>query len=146
MKKFNIINMVIFFTIFASTVYAQSEVGIITVEVTQIDVKESGKVKIGIYDSTGFPIIGKEIVGVDLLVTKTSITHIFKEIPIGQYGIAVFQDKNNDGKLNKNLFGVPTELYGFSKNIYGIFGPPDFGDISFVVKEKDVISLIINLE
>jgi len=116
------------------------------VEVTQIDVKEGGKIKIGIYNSTGFPNIGKEVVGVDLEVTKATATYTFKDVPVGRYGIAIFQDENNDGKLNKNLFGAPKELYGFSKNKYGMFGPPDFDNISFAIKEKEVISLTVNLE
>jgi len=146
MRKFNIATIVALLTIFASDVYAQTETGTITVKVAQIDVKEGGKVKIGIYDSIGFPTVGKEVVGVDLEVKKASATYTFKDIPVGRYGIAVFQDENNDGKLNKNLFGAPKEPYGFSKNKYGIFGPPDFDDVSFTVKEKEAISLTVNLE
>ena len=130
MRKFNITTIIVLFTIFASAVYAQTETGTITVKVTQIDVKE----------------VGKEVLGVDLVVTKALVTYTFKDIPIGQYAIAVFQDENNDGKLSKNLFGAPKEPYGFSKNIYGMFGSPDFDDVSFALKDKEAISLTINLE
>ena len=44
------------------------------------------------------------------------------------------------------MFGVPKEPYGFSNNKYGKFGPPDFEDISFDVKEDASTSLIINLK
>jgi uncharacterized protein (DUF2141 family) len=127
-----------------STVYAQT--GTVDVKITQIDAKKGGKVKIGIYDSKGFPDVGKEVDGIDLEVKGTSVTYVFKNIPVGKYAIAVFQDENIDGKLNKNLFGVPKEPYGFSKNEYGMFGPPDFEDVSFDVKEDISISLTINLK
>ena len=127
-----------------STVYAQT--GTVAVKVTQIDAKEGGTIKIGIYDSKGFPFLGKEVDGIDLEVKETSATYVFKNIPAGKYAIAVFQDCNVDGKLNKNMFGVPKEPYGFSKNKYGKFGPPNFEDVSFDVKEDTSISLTINLK
>lgn len=144
MRKFSIATIIALLMFLVSTVYAQT--GTIAVKVTQIDVKEGGKVKIGVYDSKGFPVVGKDIVGIDLEVKGTSVTYVFKNIPVGKYAIAVFQDENIDGKLNKNLFGAPKEPYGFSKNKYGMFGPPDFEDVSFDVKEDISISLTINLE
>ena len=136
--------MTAFIMLFASAVYAQT--GMISVNVTQIDVKKGGKVKIGIFDSNGFPVVGKEVFGIDLEVKEPSVTHVFKNIPVGKYAIAVFQDDNIDGILNKNLFGAPKERYGFSTNKYGIFGPPDYEAVSFEVKENNPISLTINLE
>jgi uncharacterized protein (DUF2141 family) len=132
-------------TIFlSSTVHAQT--GTLAVKVTQVDVKEGGMIKIGIYDSKSFPFVGKEVAGIDIEVKGTSATYVFKNIPAGKYAIAVFQDSNGDGKLNKNMFGVPKEPYGFSNNKYGKFGPPDFEDVSFDVKEDTSISLTINLK
>jgi len=49
-------------------------------------------------------------------------------VPPAKYAVAVFHDANNNGVLDKNAFGIPTEAYGFSNNARGRFGPPDFGD------------------
>lgn len=38
--------------------------------------------------------------------------------------IAVFHDENDDGVLNKNAIGFPSERYGFSRNARGLTGPP----------------------
>ena len=38
--------------------------------------------------------------------------------------IAVFHDENDDGILNKNVVGFPSERYGFSRNARGLTGPP----------------------
>jgi uncharacterized protein (DUF2141 family) len=43
------------------------------------------------------------------------------------------------------MFGVPKEPYGFSKNKYGMVGPPDFEDVSFEVTKENPVSLTINL-
>jgi len=40
--------------------------------------------------------------------------------------IGVYQDKNENGKLDKNAVGIPTEPYGFSNNPKRGFGPPTF--------------------
>jgi uncharacterized protein (DUF2141 family) len=144
MRQFNIATIMTLLILLTSTVYAQT--GTVDVKVTQIDVKEGGKIKIGIYDSKGFPLLGKEIDGIDIEVKETSAAYVFKNIPAGKYAIAVFQDSNVDGELNKNMFGVPKEPYGFSNNKYGRFGPPNFEDVSFDVKEDTSISLKINLK
>ena len=144
MKSFSTALGFFLLILFVPTVFAQT--GIITVTVSQIETEEGGKVKIGIYDSQGFPDVGKEIAGIDLDITGTSVTYVFDNIPVGKYAIAVFQDENVDGKLNTNFFGAPSEPYGFSNNKYGMFGPPDFEDVSFDVKEDTSISITINLE
>ncbi len=56
-------------------------------------------------------------------VTEKSIRF---ELEKGDYSISVFQDLNGNKELDSNLFGVPTEPYGFSNNARGSFGPPSF--------------------
>jgi uncharacterized protein (DUF2141 family) len=46
----------------------------------------------------------------------------FADLPRGKYAVSVYQDSNNNGRLDKNLFGIPTEKYGFSSNS----GRPDY--------------------
>lgn len=43
-----------------------------------------------------------------------------------RFAVAAFHDENNDGQLNRNRFGIPTERYGFSRNARGLTGPPTF--------------------
>lgn len=51
-------------------------------------------------------------------------------LPPGRYAVVVYVDRNGNGKLDRGMFGRPTEPYGFS-NGGGAFGPPDFGDAAF---------------
>lgn len=55
----------------------------------------------------------------------------------GTYAIAVFQDLNEDGILNKGVFGVPSEPYGFSNNARGKFGPPSFQAAAFRCSQEN---------
>jgi len=56
-----------------------------------------------------------------------------QSVPYGEYAVAVFQDENRDGKLNRNFLGIPREPYGFSNNARGSFGPAKWEDAKFVV-------------
>ena len=55
----------------------------------------------------------------------------FEAIPPGTYALAVIHDENSNGKLDTNLFGIPTEGYGFSNDATALFGTPSFSDASF---------------
>ncbi len=77
---------------------------------------------------------------------KGSLVAAIKNIPPGFYGIAVWHDENGNKKMDKNLLGIPKEKYGFSKNIYGRFGPPDFDKIAVKVTPEQVVELTINLK
>lgn len=46
----------------------------------------------------------------------------------GRYGFAIYQDINRDGRLNRNIIGLPTEPVAFSNNAVIRFGPPSFQD------------------
>lgn len=54
-------------------------------------------------------------------------------IPLGSYAVAVFQDLDDDGVLDRNSLGVPTEPYGFSNNAGSMLGPPAFEEAEFTL-------------
>jgi uncharacterized protein (DUF2141 family) len=79
-------------------------------------------------------------------IKEATAVYVFKKIPTGNYATAVFQNVTSDGKINKNLVGVPKEPCGFSKNHCGMFGPPDVAGAAFDVAEDKSIPLTINRE
>lgn len=44
----------------------------------------------------------------------------------GVYAFSAFHDVNGNGKLDKNLVGIPTEPYGFSNGARPKFRPPNW--------------------
>jgi uncharacterized protein (DUF2141 family) len=58
---------------------------------------------------------------------------VFKDLPPGKYALSLFHDSQNSGKIRTNAFGIPRDGYGFSNNVMGSFGPPDFEKAAFDV-------------
>lgn len=46
----------------------------------------------------------------------------------GTYAVAVYQDINDNGKLDTRVLGIPKEPYGFSNNFKPLFSGPTFAD------------------
>ncbi len=86
------------------------------------------------------PIIG-QIIPIQADMVRTEFN-----VPEGKYAIITFQDENSNGKLDKNIFGVPKERYGFSNNVFGPHGSkPAFSEALFDVGEnveKEVVILL----
>jgi uncharacterized protein (DUF2141 family) len=49
-------------------------------------------------------------------------------VPPGVYAVEAFQDANDNGRIDRNFFGLPTEGIGFSRDAAFHFGPPSFND------------------
>lgn len=64
-------------------------------------------------------------------------------LPFGEYAIAVYHDKNKNGKLDTNFLGIPKENYGFSNNARGRFGPASWQEAKFSIQEKSTIHEIV---
>ena len=65
---------------------------------------------------------------------------VFKDIPTGQYAVKLYHDDNDNNELDSNLFGIPSEGYGFSNN-GGQFGSPDYKEAKFEVMDKTSIEV-----
>lgn len=59
----------------------------------------------------------------------------------GSYAVAAFHDINGNEKLDRKWSGFPAEPYGFSNNVRGTMGPPDFEDQLFPLAEALEISI-----
>lgn len=60
-------------------------------------------------------------------------------IAYGDYAISVHHDENNDGEVNTNWVGLPKEGLGASNDATGSFGPPDFEDAMFTLKNPQIV-------
>lgn len=70
---------------------------------------------------------------------------VFTGLPPGDYAITVYQDVNANRKLDTNLIGIPNEPYGFSRNVMGNMGPPDFSAAAISLSADDETQ-VINIE
>lgn len=63
------------------------------------------------------------------------------KLPLGDYAVSVFHDEDDNGELNTNFLGIPTELVGFSNNAKGSFGPPSFDQVKFTFDGNKTVSI-----
>jgi len=124
-----------------STIYAWAQVNL-TVVVTNIK-SSDGDILVTLFDSQE-TFLEKAYKSLESEAQTGQMKFVFNDVPPGRYTISVVQDKNANGKLDKNMIGIPTEPYGISMEGKNMFGPPTYDKAVFEVKE-DNLSLTINL-
>lgn len=70
---------------------------------------------------------------------QSEISIPFDEIRDGKYGISIFLDENNNGKLDVNFLGIPKEKYGFSNNVFPLTRAANFEEAAFEIQGKSTI-------
>jgi uncharacterized protein (DUF2141 family) len=94
--------------------------------------KIKGSLFIAIFRATDdFPVFGKQFKGIIKEVEGKSQNYTFDNLPEGEYALAIYQDVNRNKILDKNLLGIPTEIYGFSNNARRTFSAPSFQEAKF---------------
>ena len=71
---------------------------------------------------------------------------VFQNLKYGKYAVSVFQDENDNGKLDHNMFRIPAEPLGFSNGFtLGLFsGLPSFEKLKFTFgSDADTIDITI---
>lgn len=67
------------------------------------------------------------------------------EVPANKpLAITVYHDENNNDTLDRNLLGIPSERYGFSRGARSQTGPPPFADAAFV-PEPGVVEVPVEI-
>ena len=62
---------------------------------------------------------------------KPGGTVVRLDVPPGTWAVQAYQDENDNGKIDTNFLGLPTEGIGFSNDAPMRMGPPSFGDAAF---------------
>jgi uncharacterized protein (DUF2141 family) len=122
-----------------SQLFAQQSNAVIELSLTNQQ-SSAGKIYLAVYDNEkSFGIPEKAYYTLVLAAKKPFLASI--ELKSGSYAIAVYQDINNNGKLDKNWVGIPTEPYGFSKDPLIRFGPPLYKDCLLHLDGKNSLSI-----
>ena len=115
----------------------------LTVTVTNIQ-NSKGKISFGLFrKQDSFPIKGKQFKGVFVETTNSKTKYTFQDLEKNGYAVAVYHDENNNGILDKNLVGAPTEAYGFSRNARAMFSAPSFDDAKVELSDNKSIEIWI---
>ena len=101
-----------------------------------------GEIRIAIFDSENRYLENPSLADV-VPASQTKIEWQIENLAYGQYAIAVYHDKNKNGKLDTNMLGIPLEEYGFSNNARGRFGPASWSQAKFTVNERTAVHRIL---
>ena len=121
--------------IYGSFFYGQMS---LTIEIDEFRNPKEGNILIAIFtDQLNFK---NDISLKNWTVPKEKlIKGVFKEtvkLPLGEYGIAILDDEDINGKMSYNFFGIPKEGYGFSDFNHSGFKKPMFSDFKFSVSDS----------
>jgi uncharacterized protein (DUF2141 family) len=102
----------------------------------------AGGIQIGLYNNKeSFPQIDGQYKLYYFNVKEFSGTYTIRDLPGGEYAVAIFHDKNSDKICNTNFLGVPKEGFGFSKNFKPRFSSPDFDDCKIDLNSNMTIAI-----
>jgi uncharacterized protein (DUF2141 family) len=97
------------------------------------DVKAAdGNVMVALFNSEG-TFLKASAKGARVPAAAGATTVVIGDLPEGEYAFAVYHDANGNGKMDKNMFGIPTEDYAFSNNALGKMGPPSYASAKFAL-------------
>ncbi|HKO77037.1 MAG TPA: DUF2141 domain-containing protein [Flavobacterium sp.] len=104
---------------------------------------DTGVLKVGLYNSDG-TFLKSTYKSITSEIKKNGATITFVGIPKGEYGISTYQDENSNGKLDKNMMGIPSEDFACSNDAKGFMGPPKYEDAKFSVNKDSKINIKFN--
>ncbi len=116
---------------------------------------DAGEILIGLYDNAvGFKSAianaakrgllpdSSRLIGTAIRAKRGVVSTVFTQLPKGQYAIIVIHDENDNGRLDENSFGVPTEGYGFGNDARGLLSAPSFDAAAVTIADTDISASI----
>jgi uncharacterized protein (DUF2141 family) len=127
--------------LWTALLFLPAKKGDFLLQVKNID-SASGVLRVAIYNGEqNFLKAGTELTGATKLVdAKKDLQIAIPDLPFGKYAIAIYHDVNNNGKLDKNYLGIPTEPYAFSNNPKVKWRSPTFAEtqVELNSQQKDL--------
>lgn len=71
------------------------------------------------------------------------VTMTFSNLPAGDYAVQLFHDENDNGKVEMNLAGIPTEGFGFSNIPQVQGGIPPFERMKVAVAGTVTVTAVL---
>src|ERR1700736_4840405 len=116
---------------------------------------DAGELLVGLYDNSdgfasaianatknGLMADSGRLIGMSIRAITGSQSTVFTQLPPGRYAAIVIHDENDNGRLDTNVWGVPTEGYGFSNDAQGFLSAPSFAAAAVTIGDADVSTAI----
>ena len=112
----------------------------LTVEVMNVR-SADGFVAAAIYAAEGGWLKDGQAVQAQRVPAGEKAVIVYRNLPAGRYAVSAFHDENGNGRLDRNVLGIPSERYGFSRDARGTMGPPAFGDAGVELEADTTITI-----
>ncbi len=98
----------------------------------------SGSIATGILNSEGsFPKPPVAFAAFRVKAAAGPVSFTVHDLPPGRYAVTSFHDENDNGKLDADQIGLPTEGYGVSNKAREILSPPQWSKASFELGDQN---------
>lgn len=100
-----------------------------------------GNVMIAVYNSAD-TFLAKPLRAVQAPAKNGMVEVKVADLPAGDYAFAVYHDANANGKMDRNMVGMPTEDYAFSNNAFGKRGAPRFEEARIALPADGAVTAV----
>jgi len=138
MRFLSVCSLIIFFVSFYSALSVPGENFSLIIEIDGFE-SDDGKAMIAVFNSKdGYPVkpekAYKKIVAE---IQNGNVRLVINGLPAGTYAVSVLHDENDNGKMDTNFLGIPSENFGASNDAKGFMGPPSFEDSKFELQTNN---------
>lgn len=106
-------------------------------EITVKNIKdEKGNIMVGLFTNES-DFLKKVAIGKVVKAFGKEVTVVFDNLKSGEYAVSVIHDENENGELDSNIIGIPSEGFAFGNNAMGTFGPPSFEKAKVTLSNKN---------
>ncbi len=130
--------LILSFFLLALIGYGQTDKQGVNLTTTVVNIaNDKGKIYFALYNSEENFLARKPVSTASSTILNGISKAEFSNVTTGFYAIICFHDANDNGKMDFQDNGMPLEDYGMTNNVLS-FGPPQFKDGKFEVKNTDL--------
>lgn len=120
---------------------ASAQLNNLTVEVGHFN-NAQGKLRVALFTNESNYLKDSQYQSDTTIYNAEKVAVVFKNLPPGEYAISIYHDENDNGKLDTNFMGIPSEPYAFSNNAPSRFGPAKYAESKFTLDQEHQIHSI----
>ncbi len=121
---------------FISSDFPQNGKFTLNVSLDNVKCSAGGSIFIELVDQNDKPVVRTK-----KALSENNLVFSFPNLTAASYAVRIFHDQNSNDRLDKGIFGQPTEGWGVSNNVRGFMSAPDFKKMLVRVERDAQISV-----
>jgi uncharacterized protein (DUF2141 family) len=119
------------FLLFFGSSFTPPDNGSLIIDIQNIN-GGTGIIWIGIYDSADNYLVKEKAILKEVKINAAGPKKIqIEDLPYGNYAVALFHDLNENGEMDRDWLGIPSEPFAFSGQPTSRFRLPRFEEVKF---------------